>query len=71
MTNAIIDILDYASTNKYKTLRALSGYDANGSGYVALESLLWSSTAAVSSLVLTPYSGTWSQHTNISIYGVN
>ena len=68
---AIIDIFDYTSTNKYKTLRALSGYDANGSGYVALESLLWSSTAAVSSLVLTPYSGTWSQYSNISIYGVN
>ena len=30
---AIIDILDYTNTNKYKTSRALSGYDGNGSGY--------------------------------------
>ena len=29
---AVIDILDYANTNKYKTVRALGGYDANGSG---------------------------------------
>jgi hypothetical protein len=28
----VIDILDYANTNKYKTMRILDGTDANGSG---------------------------------------
>jgi hypothetical protein len=43
----IIDILDYANTNKYKTIRALSGGDNNGSGFTALGSGLWQSTNAV------------------------
>jgi hypothetical protein len=29
---AVLDILDYANTNKYKMTRALDGTDANGSG---------------------------------------
>jgi hypothetical protein len=27
-----LDILDYANTNKYKTVRSLSGLDTNGAG---------------------------------------
>jgi hypothetical protein len=34
----ITDILDYASGNKYKTVRSLSGWDANGAGEVYLRS---------------------------------
>ena len=30
----IIDILDYTNTNKYKTVRSLSGDDQNGSGNI-------------------------------------
>jgi hypothetical protein len=30
---AVIDILDYNNTNKYKTTRSLGGSDGNGSGY--------------------------------------
>ena len=47
---AIIDILDYTNTNKTKTLRALGGYDANGSGKVMLTSYLYNSTNTISSL---------------------
>lgn len=32
----ILDLLDYANTNKNKTFRILNGYDANGSGRVGL-----------------------------------
>ena len=38
--SVIVDILDYRSTNKYKTVRSIGGYDGNGSGYVALTSVL-------------------------------
>ena len=48
----IIDVLDYANTNKTKTLRALGGYDANGTGKVVFSSYLYNSTNAISSLVL-------------------
>ena len=46
-TNFVIDILDYASTSKYKTIRILLGQDANGSGEVGIYSGLWMSTSAL------------------------
>ena len=46
-TNFVIDILDYASTSKYKTVRILLGHDANGSGEIGLYSGLWMSTSAL------------------------
>jgi hypothetical protein len=45
-TVAIVDILDYTSTNKTKTLRTLAGHDNNGSGEVMLYSNLWTATPA-------------------------
>jgi hypothetical protein len=65
----IIDILDYANTNKYKTIRALEGYDNNGSGEVYLSSNLWMSTAAISSIVFTPNSS-MSQYSQFALYGI-
>ena len=37
----ILDILDYANLNKYKTSRAISGNDQNGSGYMTFGSGAW------------------------------
>jgi len=50
--SAIVDILDYASTNKNKTSRVLSGFDGNGSGNILLSSVLHvtNGTTAVSSV---------------------
>lgn len=66
---AIIDILDYASTTKNKTIRTFTGYDANGAGTVAIVSGLWMSTAAVNAIRLytTP---TMKQYTTAALYGV-
>lgn len=47
---SIIDILDYASTSKYKTVRTISGNDNNGSGDAVFHSGLWLSTSAVTQL---------------------
>lgn len=47
---AIIDIHDYASTTKNKTIRTLAGYDANGSGIIGLGSGLWLNTNAINSI---------------------
>ena len=46
-TVGIIQILDYTSTNKFKTTRTLHGYDANGSGIVGLSSGSFQSTGAI------------------------
>jgi hypothetical protein len=37
----VIDFLDYTSTTKAKTIRALNGYDNNGSGAIRLQSNAW------------------------------
>lgn len=66
----IIDILDYASTSKYKTSRALYGADLNGSGYVFLSSGLWMSTSAITSIKLYPTSGNFAQYTSFQLYGI-
>ena len=68
---AIIDLLDYANTSKYKTVRLLGGYDRNGAGEVDFISAGWRSTSAINTIKL--YSGTASnlvQYTQIALYGI-
>jgi hypothetical protein len=67
----VIDILDYANTNKFKTIRSLHGNDNNSSGNLALGSGLWRSTSAISSIKLFPSSSTFSQYSHFALYGVN
>lgn len=70
MSGHIIDILDYANTNKYKTARTLGGFDANGSGEQGLFSGLWMSTTAVTSIDLIATSGNWTTDTRFALYGI-
>ena len=65
----VIDILDYANTNKYKTVRSLSGTDNNGSGYVWFASGLWQNTNAVSTITIST-SSNFVQYTQFALYGV-
>jgi hypothetical protein len=64
----IIDIFDYANTNKYKTVRELNGYDANGSGRMNFDSVLWSNTAAINSITLS--FSTFQQNSSFALYGI-
>ena len=66
----VVDILDYTDTNKTKTSRALSGVDNNGSGLVAFESGLETSTTAISSLTFTSSSGNFAQYSSFALYGI-
>ena len=67
----VIDILDYANTNKYKTVRALAGQDLNGSGTVWLASGLWQSTTAITSIKLfTNGVGNFAEYTTFALYGI-
>lgn len=68
---AVLDIHDYADTSKNKTIRTLAGHDANGSGYIQLDSGLWRNTNAVTSITIYPESATgWVSGTNIALYGI-
>ena len=68
---SVVDVLDYTSTNKYKTIRALSGSDNNGSGEVSLESSLWLNTAAINSIEVRLTDGSnMSQNSKFALYGI-
>ena len=67
---SIIDIHDYASTTKNKTIRNFNGLDLNGSGQVTLTSNLWESTAAISSLVISIPSYNILAGSTFSLYGI-
>jgi len=67
----VTDILDYASTNKNKTMRSLCGYDDNGSGRIHLVSSLWNnSSTAINNIQLTISAGTIDQYSSFALYGI-
>ena len=69
----IIDILDYTSTSKNKTLRNLGGYDNNGSGYIDFNSSLWLKTPeAINRIDLTVNFAVdnFAQYSSFALYGI-
>ena len=69
----IVDLLDYANTNKNKTTRNLSGWEINdNSGYraVGLDSGNWRSTSAITSITIYPGTDNWAQHSSFALYGI-
>jgi hypothetical protein len=70
----VVDILDYANTNKYKTVRVLTGVDTNGNGGVVLGSMLWKDTAAINSLTFSntdsTYFGNFTTGSSFALYGI-
>jgi hypothetical protein len=66
----IIDILDYADTNKFKTVRALHGADSNGSGEINLTSGNWRNTTAISTITLSMASSGFNQYSSFALYGI-
>lgn len=68
---SIIDIHDYASTTRNKTVRSFSGADTNGGGGIALNSGVWLNTAAVTSVtLLSGGSNTWAAGSRFELYGL-
>jgi hypothetical protein len=51
-TAGIVDVLDYANTNKNKTTRALAGRRGTSNPFIQLSSGAWFSTSAVTSLTV-------------------
>lgn len=72
LSAGVVDILDYADTNKYTVSRILSGNEFNNtSGMVSLGSSLFLNTAAISTIKLTAdVSGGWAQYSSIALYGI-
>lgn len=69
----IVDVLDYASTNKYKTVRGFSQYVNSGSdNSIQVNSGNWRSTSAITSLTLYLTGGAqnWVTGSRVSLYGI-
>jgi hypothetical protein len=67
----IIDIQDYSSTTKAKTVRSFTGRDNNGDGATALDSGLWQSTSAITKITLAPNAGTsFVANSHFALYGI-
>jgi hypothetical protein len=72
----IIDLLDYKNTNMYKTIRIFSGSDSNQNasnfGLVAINSGNWRNTNAITSITMSPGTGTaYVQYSHAALYGIN
>jgi hypothetical protein len=66
-----MDILDYTSANKNKTVRMLSGVDNNGTGSILFTSILWmNSTDAISSIRFTVNTGNFAEFSKFALYGI-
>lgn len=73
MGAGIIDIHDYASTTKNKTVRTFVGADANTASTdwkVSLFSGLWLNTAAITSISLIAQSGNFTTDSTFALYGI-
>ena len=68
-TAQVVDLLDFSSTSKNKTLRFLSG-NAGSFNSVRLHSAAWFSTAAVTSIDFKATSGSWATGSRFSLYGL-
>ena len=67
----VIDILDYKDTSKYKTVRLLSGgYQGAYAPWVGLLSGTWYNTNAITSIKLYPHTGTISEFSKATLYGI-
>lgn len=69
-SGTVLDILDYANTNKNKTTRLLFGWDTNGGGEVDLVSGLYSQTAAINRVDFILSSSNFATATQIALYGI-
>ena len=68
----IIDIHDYASTTKNKTVRAFGGYDDNNASnsIVSIQSGLWLNTNAITSITITFAGDAIASGSTFALYGI-
>jgi hypothetical protein len=67
----VADILDYANTNKYKTVRGLGGYDGNDTnGIVTFRSFAWMNTSAITSITFSASTRDIAQYSSLALYGI-
>lgn len=70
MGASVMDIYDYSSTVKTKTIKAISGHEYYGAGTVGIMGLLWNNTAAMTSIGFSAGGGNFYDGTRFDLYGI-
>lgn len=67
----LLDILDYANTNKYKVVREYGmNVRSSGNGQQGFNSSMWRNTNAITSISLSEPASSWVQYTHFALYGI-
>ncbi len=66
----VVDVLDYSSSNKNKTIRNLAGFDLNGSGTAFIWSGMWMNTAAITTFNVLANVGSFIAGSRFDLYGI-
>ena len=66
----IVDILDYTSTTKTKTIRYIGGVDNNGSGRAQLGSGFWNISPIAGITTIGLYVANWVAGSRVDLYGI-
>jgi hypothetical protein len=66
----IVDILDYANTNKTKVAKVVGGGDWLASGGSWITSGLWNNTTAINRIDILPTSGNLVEYSTFALYGI-
>lgn len=70
-SGTVIDILDYASTTKNKTIRVIGGQDRNGYGRSLFQSGLWFKTPeAITSIKIGTDGTAYAEYSQFALYGI-
>lgn len=67
----ILDIYDYKSTDKFKSMLYVGGYSNTGPGGVICNaSAVWENTNAITSMQIDISNGNFGQHSQFALYGI-
>ena len=70
----VIDILDYANSNKYKTMQVVNGWDSNNADgnypWHYWSGVVWSSKSAINTIRLYCGNSTYTSGTAFALYGI-
>lgn len=68
--NNYIYITNYAGSN-YKSISVDAGYSNNSqTSHIGMAAGLWANSAAITSIQISPYTGSWAQYSTATLYGV-
>jgi hypothetical protein len=72
IADSITQIMDYAQTNKHKTMLIRSGYlqPDDATRYVEASAVRWASTDAITSITVYPSTSTFAIGSTFTIFGV-